>query len=157
MTLFFFQFFCFVWVMPLLLVAAQPFLCFSHLLFLSLKSQDSQIVPFFFLFSNLWSLIPIPGSSGPHRSTPSPLPCPHFFLFNPFLMFFFNCFLPHFFRFWSISFNFFYFFSVASVNYCSGSSFWSALIVLRNFQFSGFMQLVVNELVLLVMLVLLIC
>ena len=40
------------------------------------------------------------------------------------------------------------FFSVASVNYCSGSSFWSALIVLRNFQFSGFMQLVVNELVL---------
>jgi len=41
-----------------------------------------------------------------------------------------------------------FFFSVASGNYCSGSSFLPALIVLRSFRFSGFMQLNVIELVL---------
>ncbi|KAK7344001.1 hypothetical protein VNO77_13185 [Canavalia gladiata] len=55
---------------------------FSHFVFLSLKSQGLDCA----LLTNLCTLIP--GSSAPHRSTPSLFLYPYYSLFNPVLLIF---------------------------------------------------------------------
>ena len=92
-----------------------------HVLFITLSQRRHELPPPSLSFYSL-----IPGSSAPYWFTPSPLPFPYFFLFNPFLRFFLNCLLCHFFYFDQAVFDFRY-----SCNWISSNWFflWLGFLV----------------------------